>query len=213
MESILLALGGIFGVLLFVVLVLVVTVIVLVRIYGPKVKDFLYKQTEAFTQVTTEAQAFARSMVLSVVGTWQAEEFICKATPQLLETLPGKDLNEILAPWQQALGSLVTCGDTLVKENLSAGQGPGDPWNLMAIATATYITEVEFERGKAIIEVQVIKHESLWWANTFNIITENTSVILGQPTTLEAIRERGSQAKKLEQIIDVPAIEPQQKDE
>jgi len=73
MKEILIALGGIFGAFLFVVLVLVVTAIVLIKIYWPKVTRFLNEQAKVFTQTADEAPKFARESILSLLETWQAD--------------------------------------------------------------------------------------------------------------------------------------------
>jgi|GEM_PF-4940029 len=210
MKDILIALGGIFGFFLFVVAVLVVTVIILIKIYVPKVKRFFTQQAEAFQQAVAESQEFARSTLLTVLAEWQADTLTHRATPQLLETVRGNDLTAVLAPWQQSLGRLVSCGEMVTQENFSAGGGaPGKAWSLMALATATYATEVQFERGTALVEIQVIKQGGDWFANTFKLATEHDSLNLGIPTTLEAMQQQALQISKLENTIDVPALAPE----
>ncbi|WP_448573835.1 hypothetical protein [Trichothermofontia sp.] len=210
MKDILVALGGIVGFFLFIVAVLVVTIIILIKIYFPKVKRFFTQQAEAFQQAVTESQQFARSTVLAVLTDWQADALLRSATPQLLETVAGGDLDTVFAPWQRLLGGLISCGEMVTKESLSAGTGlPGESWSMTALATATYLLEVQCERGVALAELQVIKRGDHWSVNTFNLATDQEVLNLGIPTTLEAMRQQDAQVNQLESAIDVPAIEPE----
>jgi hypothetical protein len=90
----------------------------------------------------------------------------------------------------------------VVKENFSAGGGvPGETWNIAALATATYTAEAQFDRGTAVVEIQIIKRQGEWFTNTFNLVTDQTTLYLGTPTTLEALQNRELQAGKLEGAI------------
>ena len=216
MQEILIALGSIFGAFLFIVLVLVVTAIVLIKIYWPKVTRFFNEQAKAFTQAQEEAPKFARDTILLALETWDADSFLQRATPQLLATIPGGDLAIVFDAWKASLGDLISCTELVVKEEFSAGQAPfhngnqngGSMWNIAGIAIATYSSQLQGQNGEGEVEIQVLKRGDFWFVNTFNLQTPSTLLTLGQPTTLEALRERMMQEQKLEQTIEVPAIEP-----
>ncbi len=208
MKDILLVIGGIVAAFLFITGVLVVTVMVLIKIYVPKAKRFFGKQVETFQEAITQTHDFARASVITVLSDWQADELLNRATPQFLESLAGGDLAAMFLPWQQSFGGLVACGEMVFKENFASGQLPDQAWNFTAIATATYLTEVQFERGTATVEVQVIKCRDTWSINTFNLITTTALLHLGQPTTLEALQKQELHSKQLEKTINVSAIEP-----
>lgn len=212
MEAILIALGGIVGVFLFVVLVVVAAGIILVRIYWPKVTRFFKHQVQAFNEASEQSIKFARDSILLVLETWSVEDFSQRATPQLLETVPGGDLAAVLGYWKSTLGNLVSCGELSVIESFSGGQAPGaagpNLWDFTSLATATYSAPFECPLGEGTVEIQVIKRENLWFVNTFILESDRGTLTLGESTTLEALRDRIQQEKQLNSTIDVRVIEP-----
>ena len=212
MKEILIALGGIFGAFLFGVLVLVATAIVLIKIYWPKVTRFLNEQAKDFMQTAEEAPTFARDSILSLLETWQADNLRQRATPQLLEMVPGGDLEILLSTWQESLGFLISCTELVEKESFSMGQVPGaehkNLWDFTGIATATYQAQIQWERGEGLVDIQVIKRGDYWFVSMLNLQTDQTTLNLGSSTTLDALRERIMQEQKLEETIEVKAIEP-----
>lgn len=212
MEAILIALGGIFGVFLFVVLVLVAAGMILVRIYWRKVTRFFTNQAQAFNEASDQAAKFARDSILLVLETWQVEDFSQRSTPQLLETVPGGDLAALLLHWKKTLGTLVSCEQLGVVEGFSGGQLPSAEgqkvWDFTSLATATYSAVFQCQRGAGQVVIQVIKRESLWFVNRFHLESDQGDLTLGESTTLEALRERIQQEQQLNNTIDVRAIEP-----
>jgi hypothetical protein len=162
---------------------------------------------EGIQQTSATAQEFTRTVLLAVIGAWQLEPLLAVATPHLAEVLTGITLTTVLQPWQESLGQMLSCGELEVKGFSTSGGLPGAVWTFDDIGIGTFASVIQCERGAITAELQVIKQKEQWLVNMFSLAAPDQQLVLGEPTTLEAIRQRFLEAKQLEGTIDIPAIE------
>ncbi len=151
MKKLLTILGGIFAV----IIVILVTVAV---IFIPRA-----------LKLDREATAYIQDIVPKIVTGWNSQALIDRATPELLSaTNSGEDIGRLFVMFQQ-LGFLRHLDTPKGQVVSSAFSGTG------TVTLGNYTARADFEKGPATIQIQLRRVNDTWKINGFRI---NSDVFL-----------------------------------
>ena len=145
MKKFLAILGGIFGVIIIAVLILAVISI-------PR-----------SIKLDKQATAYIQNTVPEIVGSWNAQALIDRATPELASSMKSSaDTGRIFTMFQQ-LGALKHLDKPTghITSGASSKTGP--------ITIGSYVAQDDFEKGKATISIQLRRSGNSWEINGFHV--------------------------------------------
>lgn len=200
MKEFLMISGGIFLVLIALIIATVLALVIAVFILLPR----YFKSLPQALELNEEAQDYVNTAILETVNNWNFKNLYDKATPQLLELSHSEESEKIIDFCRQ-LGKLESYKGAVGGWQTSAEEGKeiyqkGDR-KYGKITLGNYVAEADFEKASATIKVQVIRHENQWLINSFTISTQGLITTLGMPTTLEGLVDTDKKKSLLEALI------------
>jgi hypothetical protein len=144
MKKLLMVLGGIFGLILLLLIGLIG--------YG------FYEGP----QLDAESKAWVDSIVPKVATTWDAKVLIENGSPELLETASVEEFDELMTSISTELGAFKKYGESQGEAGIHINNG-------QKTITAEYRAWAEYEKGVAQITIRGIKREDSWKILNFHV--------------------------------------------
>ncbi|HTZ81353.1 MAG TPA: hypothetical protein VMC10_25815 [Stellaceae bacterium] len=124
-----------------------------------------------------ESKAYVDDAVIAITAHWKKDEFMKRATPQLLQSAKPKALDDLFDAAGFGLGPLVEYRGAQGQSLMSATTGTG------TVISANYVAEARFQKGTAAIHIALLKIDGVWMINGFNIeSTDMMSNLAGKKT-------------------------------
>ena len=114
------------------------------------------------TKLDQESRACAGATIAAVVTTWDEDAFFARASPELKKLVTANDGDRLFRAFSQ-LGHLKHCDP--VKGQSTTFAVIGQPRR----TTGHYEARAEFEKGSAVIKIDLIKHGDQWQVLGFHI--------------------------------------------
>lgn len=124
-------------------------------------------------KLNREATTYIQDAVPKIVTNWNSHELVDRATPELLASAKSRDEIDRLFVMFRQLGSLKHIDTPTGTVVSSAFTGSG------TVTIGDYTAHAEFEKGQAIIKIQLRRVNETWKINGFRI---NSDVFLPQKT-------------------------------
>lgn len=114
------------------------------------------------TKLDKSSKAYVDEAVPAIAASWNAEELIMRASPELLKVMSVDKLDTMFKLFAEKLGALKEYqgseGDSLVNFS-SSGK----------VITANYIAKAAFEKADAQIRIGIVKHDEKWQLLEFRV--------------------------------------------
>jgi hypothetical protein len=114
------------------------------------------------TAADAESKAFIDAAVPAIAATWQEQQLLDRATPELLKAAKPVDLTEFFTKLS-ALGSLIKYDGSTGQSMMSYFTGSG------GTVAAAYVAKAEFKNGTATFNVALLKRDGRWMINGFHV--------------------------------------------
>src|ERR1700736_3043419 len=102
-----------------------------------------------------ESKASADAAISAIVTTWSEKELLDRASPELKQAVPQQQLDELFRRFA-GLGHLQKCDPAQGQSMTSATTQAGIQ------VRAEYNADATFDKGKALIDIALIKHGDQW---------------------------------------------------
>jgi hypothetical protein len=102
-----------------------------------------------------ESKAYADAAISAIVTTWSEKELLDRASPELKQAVPQQQLDELFRRFA-GLGHLQKCDPAQGQSMTSATTQAGIQ------VRAEYNADATFDKGKALIDIALIKHGDQW---------------------------------------------------
>jgi hypothetical protein len=118
----------------------------------------------AFTggKLDKESRAYVDAAVPAIVSSWNEQELLSRASPEFQRAASPADVDRLFR-WFRTLGRLQkyegTQGQTVTSVTPQTGK----------VVTGRYIAKAVFDAGGASIQIDVIRHGSVWQIEGFKI--------------------------------------------
>ena len=102
-----------------------------------------------------ESKAYADAAISAIVTTWSEKELLDRASPEFKQAVPQQQLDELFRRFA-GLGHLQKCDPAQGQSNTRATTQAGIQ------VGAEYTADTTFDKGKALIDIALIKHGDQW---------------------------------------------------
>jgi hypothetical protein len=110
------------------------------------------------------SKAYVEENIPAIISTWSKDEFLSRASPQLLKIIDDKPgLIDLLFKKFVLLGAMKSFGDVKGDSNVFYSTQNGK------VVTANYTATAKFENGDAQIAIRLIQTSGKWQLLLFNI--------------------------------------------
>src|SRR5437660_2722313 len=107
------------------------------------------------TALDKESKAYADAAIPAIVTTWSEKELLDRASPEFKQAVPQQQLDELFHRFA-GFGHLQKCepaqGQSMTSATTQAGLQ----------VKAEYTADATFDKGKALIDIALIKHGDQW---------------------------------------------------
>lgn len=148
MKKFLTILGGIFVVLI----VVVVVGFFVLNYFG--------------TGLDEESKLYVDSNLPQIINDWGVEELISRASPELMKVAPKEKIENLFNAFSERLGPLKEYKGSNGQVNISVTTQKGK------VITGAYVAEAIFEKAPATIQFRIIKHDNQWQILEFRVNSE-----------------------------------------
>ncbi len=148
MKKFLTILGGIFVVLI----VVVVVGFFVLNYFG--------------TGLDEESKLYVDSNLPQIINDWSVEELISRASPELMKVAPKEKIENLFNAFSERLGPLKEYKGSNGQANISVTTQKGK------VITGAYVAEAIFEKAPATIQFRIIKHDNQWQILEFRVNSE-----------------------------------------
>jgi hypothetical protein len=114
------------------------------------------------TRLDKESRTYADAAIPAIVSTWSADAFFDRASTELTRQVSANDADRLFRTFGQ-LGHLKHCDPAKGQSTISTIIG--QPRKI----TAHYEVSASFEKGDAVIKMDLIKHDNNWQILGFHV--------------------------------------------
>lgn len=111
-------------------------------------------------ELQKEAAAYVDASVPTIVKSWDADELVKRASPELLTVAPEAQIGDLFGFLSERLGPLKRYVGSQGSTTLTLG------WTGL-VRTGTFVAEAEFEKAPAKILIGLVKEGDRWLINEF----------------------------------------------
>jgi hypothetical protein len=111
-----------------------------------------------------ESKAFVDSAVPAIAASWNKEQLLDRATPELRANVKPEDLRALFDAVSR-LGPFVEYQGATGEANMSYMAGSG------GAVSASYVAKARFKDGTATIHIALVKRDGRWMINGFHVDT------------------------------------------
>ena len=138
-------LGGIFAVLIFVIVV----AFFILNHFG--------------TGLDEESKSYVDSNLPKIITNWNVDQLLNRASPELMKVAPKEKIEKLFNAFSERLGPLKEYKGSNGQANMTLITQKGK------VITATYIAEAIFEKAPATIQFRIIKRGNNWQILEFRV--------------------------------------------
>lgn len=108
------------------------------------------------SQLAEESQAYVDEVIPKIVSSWDAKALMERAGPELISTASPEKLEKIFRAFSDRLGPLEQYEGSRGQAHVSVTPQTGK------VTVASYVAEATFQKGKALIEVNLVMRDRGW---------------------------------------------------
>jgi hypothetical protein len=140
---------AIFGVIFFVIVLVVVAVIGYAAFIGNK--------------FDASSKAYVDESIPAIVSSWSKDELIKRASPQLRRKTSDVQIGQLFNALSGKLGSFQSYEGAKGQSSMSLTSKDGQ------VTTASYVANATFRNGKAEIQIKLIRYDDSWQILGFHV--------------------------------------------
>lgn len=115
------------------------------------------------SRLDEESKLYVDEAIPAVVGMWDSQELLDRASPEFLGATAQKDVEHLFEIFAKRLGPLKEYRGPQGESNMFVDAAKGK------IITAAYSAEAEFEKGPATIQMRIILRNDEWKILNFRV--------------------------------------------
>lgn len=108
------------------------------------------------SQLAAGSQAYVDEVIPEIVSSWDAKALMERAGPELISTASPEKLEKIFQAFSDRLGPLERYEGSRGQAHVSVTPQTGK------VTVASYVAEATFQKGKALIEVNLVMRDRGW---------------------------------------------------
>ncbi len=110
----------------------------------------------------TESRADLDALVPSIIRSWNAQELVRHASPELLHAAPPEKIQQLFSIFSSKLGPVKAYGG-------SRGDSRIDFTRRGILITAAYVAQAVFEKAPANIQIRMVRRNGVWQVLEFRV--------------------------------------------
>ena len=126
---------------------------------------FVLVAIRAGSNLDYESKAYVDKIVPVIVTSWDSKDLLLNASPELIKIIKPNDLNSIFKVCENKLGKF---------KEYKGSKGQSDQSIALKgrTITASYVSDVIFEKDKATVKTSLIKYNDKWQIMEFRVFSK-----------------------------------------
>lgn len=113
-------------------------------------------------RVRESAQAYADEALPAILDGWNADELISRSAVELKKNVPAEQTRRIMAELKDRLGAFKSVEKARMGDFVMPADSTTGPYMV-----APFVADATFEKGKAVVEIKLVRQEGKWKIGNF----------------------------------------------